>query len=234
MFTQQTLDFMFENRINNSKIWFEEHRGDYEKHLLHPFQALVENIAPYMLDIDPEMVTEPKVTRTISRIHRDTRFSKDKSKYRDSMWLFFRRDKKLYPNYPSFFFELRPAYAWWGCGMYMADSSYLESYRSLILNGNKSFKEAQRALKKQDRFTFDTDGAYKRSKYPDMSAELRIWLDRKSVYMMHTEEDPSTCFGDGLPDRLIADFQLLAPLYQFLISVCEHRITPERTYDIHR
>ena len=31
LFTKQTLDFLFENRLHDSKAWFEEHKEDYNR-----------------------------------------------------------------------------------------------------------------------------------------------------------------------------------------------------------
>ena len=34
--TKETLDFMVENRIQNSRIWFQEHRQEYIEHVKAP------------------------------------------------------------------------------------------------------------------------------------------------------------------------------------------------------
>ena len=92
----KTLDFLFENKLNNSKEWYHAHKKEYTELVLRPLAELVVKLKPTMLELDPDLIVEPRVTRSISRIYRDTRFSKDKSLYRDNMWLIFIRDKKLY------------------------------------------------------------------------------------------------------------------------------------------
>ena len=103
MFTTKTLDFLFENRVNNSKEWFDDHRFSYNEFVVKPLAGLVEELTPTMLKIDSSFIVEPKIDRTISRIRRDTRFSHDKSIYRDVQWISFMRNKKLYFGYPGFF-----------------------------------------------------------------------------------------------------------------------------------
>ena len=44
-------------------------------------------MTPEMVKIDPQFVTVP--SRMVSRVRRDTRYTKDKTLYRANMWLFF-------------------------------------------------------------------------------------------------------------------------------------------------
>ncbi|MCO6560073.1 MAG: DUF2461 family protein, partial [Gilliamella sp.] len=81
-FSQAGLNFLQDAWIKNSKPWFEEHRAIYDNDLVKPFRLLVEQLTPEMLKIDEWFETRPAIGKTISRIHRDTRFSNDKSLYR--------------------------------------------------------------------------------------------------------------------------------------------------------
>lgn len=228
MITQKTIDLLVENRLNDSKAWYEEHKQEIRKYVLEPFFNLIESLAPDMLKIDPEIVTEPKVGKTLSRIHRDTRFSRDKSRYRDSIWLYFNRDKNLYPGYPGFFFELKPIYAWWGCGFYLAGSALAASCRKMILDRDPIFMEAKKAMDSQDTFVLHDDDRYRRTRFPNEPEEYRDWLDRRSIYLTHTEEDITNVFTADLADRLRADFRKLVPLYRFLSTAYDRAVTPER------
>ncbi len=87
---------------------FDEHRFIYERSLLTPFRALVDDLAPAMLKIDPLLETRPAIGKTLSRIHRDTRFSHDKSLYRSRMWLTFKRSAKNWIDAPAYFLKSAP------------------------------------------------------------------------------------------------------------------------------
>ena len=80
LFSEKTLDFLVENRIRDDRNWYKENKPVFEKYVLAPLQELVEKLTPTMLDIDDQFICQPKIGRAISRIHRDTRFSKDKTK----------------------------------------------------------------------------------------------------------------------------------------------------------
>ena len=63
-----------------------------------------------MLQIDPYLATEPRVDKTICRIRRDTVRSHDKTLYRDTMWIIFKRGKMHGAEVPGIYFEITP----WG------------------------------------------------------------------------------------------------------------------------
>ena len=77
-FSQQGLNFLQQVRIENDKEWFEANRDVYDRELLTPFRSLVAELSPAMLAIDPLFETRPAIGKTLSRIHRDTRFSHDR------------------------------------------------------------------------------------------------------------------------------------------------------------
>ena len=220
-FSIKTLDFLSENRMRNNKAWFNEHKSDYQNLVLAPFVELVEKLAPTMLEMDSLLICEPKVDKCISRIYRDTRFSKDKSFYRDVMWCFFMRIKKLTGGQPGFFFELSQAGFRYGCGYYMAATDTMDSMRELILNDDKDFQKALKTFEKQSVFGMEGE-SYKKSRHPQSPENLRNWLDRKTICFIHNSKDFDLLFSDKLPDKIAEDFQRIKPIYQFLMK-CEER-----------
>jgi Conserved hypothetical protein (DUF2461) len=72
---------------NNQKVWFEANRGAYEREVRDPMRLLVETLDAKLGSIAPEIVGDPK--RSMFRIHRDVRFSRDKSPYKTNAgaWL---------------------------------------------------------------------------------------------------------------------------------------------------
>ncbi|HEX2923516.1 MAG TPA: DUF2461 family protein, partial [Chloroflexota bacterium] len=90
----------------NNREWFESHRADYQSHILEPLRSLVQELGLFMLSLDPYLDVTPAMNHTISRIHRDTRFSRDKSPYRRCMWITFKRPSADWKDRPCFFFEI--------------------------------------------------------------------------------------------------------------------------------
>lgn len=64
----------------NNRNWFEANRPVYETAVREPLRALVEGLDVALAAIVPEITGDPK--RSLFRINRDIRFSKDKSPYK--------------------------------------------------------------------------------------------------------------------------------------------------------
>jgi len=79
-FTQSSLRFFRQLASNNNKPWFEAHRDDYLQHVREPMRELVDDMFVRLQRFAPEIGGDPK--RSMFRINRDVRFSKDKSPYK--------------------------------------------------------------------------------------------------------------------------------------------------------
>lgn len=216
MITTKTLDFLCENRFRNSREWFLEHKEEYLELVLKPLSELAKELGPTVSAIDSQIITEPKVDRTISRIYRDTRFSKDKLLYREEMWLSFKRDKKVFTGYPEFFFAFTPEEFLFGCGYYAQSAQSMESLRKLILQNSPQFKKAEKAYKNQREFLLEGD-MYKRSKFPDQPEEIRNWLDRKSISLIYRSKDFPLLFSDELAPLVKGIFNKMEAFYQLFL-----------------
>ena len=119
----KTLEFLFENRLHDSRTWFAEHKKEYQSLVIQPMRQLVMDLSPTMLELDPQFITEPKVDKTIARIWRDTRYTKDPSLYRDHLWLIFKRGGRMHAqDYPGIYFEINQDGFGYGCGFYHAST----------------------------------------------------------------------------------------------------------------
>lgn len=141
-FTEKTIKFLFEIGYNNSREWYEEHKPDYKKDVLRPFQDLVADLGEKMKNIDPEFELRPAVDKTISRIYRDTRFSKDKTPYRNNVWISFKKAVPDWKETPVYFFEIFPEYYHFGMGFFNYPSNLKEKLRESILENPATFKKA--------------------------------------------------------------------------------------------
>lgn len=89
IFSPETFRFLRELGRNNRKAWMDANRERYQAHVVRPFRALLEALAPAALELNPEFDTSGHTGRNFSRINRDIRFAADKSPYRTQMYLMF-------------------------------------------------------------------------------------------------------------------------------------------------
>ncbi|MCI5668975.1 MAG: DUF2461 domain-containing protein [Oscillospiraceae bacterium] len=212
-FSQRSVDFLFENRLHDSREWFAEHKEEYREFVTEPMKELVLELAPAILKIDPQIEINPA---RISRIYRDMRLHPD-SIFRDHIWYTFSRSHEQYHALPGFYFSIGAGGISYGCGYYCASAKSMQSLRRLILAGDDSFKRAFMAVEKQRTFSLYGD-MYKRSKFPDQPEELRRWLDRKGIGLSFDTDDPEIMFSAKLAKKVAADFRKIAPFYDFCMK----------------
>ena len=95
-FGSESFAFFQELARNNNKAWFDRNRDRYEAHVTGAFRALLAQLEPFLLRLNPHFETGGKTNRSFSRINRDIRFSKDKSPYKPNFYLYVfdrRRDR---------------------------------------------------------------------------------------------------------------------------------------------
>ncbi len=219
MFTPETLDFLSTNRFMNSREWYAEHKGEYKAHVLQPLVEMTEHLAPTLEEIDAQILTEPKVDVTISRIYRDMRRAKGDF-YRDYMWLTFKRDKHRFPRYPEFFFVLSPTGFFWGCGHYAAAAETTACMHEMILGNDPLFCKADRALRRQHDYHLDGE-TYKRSRFPGATDTQRDWLERKTICLMHDGDPITDLFRADLAETIAESFRAMKPGYAFFLAATQ-------------
>jgi len=225
-FSPKTFIFLEDNHIHNSREWFASNKKEYEDYVLSPLIDLVVNLTPTMQKIDNEFICEPKVDRAISRIYRDIRFSKDKSIYRDLMWIVFTREKKLYNGLPGYYLEISPSGFRYGCGFYQASTATMEYMRQLILNNDKEFKKALKAYENQKTFSLTGD-LYKKNKFTSQPEKIQNWLNRKSVHLLKESNDMNLLFSNNFASLIAEEFVQIKPIYDFFLKANTRTLTKD-------
>lgn len=212
--TQESLDFLLEVREKNSKTWFADNKERYTNSLLLPLQKIVSELRETMYEIDPEFELLPMVDKTISRIYRDTRFSKDKSLYKDRMWITFKKSGKDKLDYPAFFLEISPYGYRYGMGFFQATTISMNAIRESIDRKSKQFMEIIEKIN-QKRIFLPEGEAYKKNIYQDKIEELQQWYNRKNIYVVYNSDNVNELFSDSFIDILKEGYQSLSELYMF-------------------
>jgi uncharacterized protein (TIGR02453 family) len=215
-FSHRTFTFLRDLGRHNDKAWFETHRSVYEEHVLAPLRELVSDLADAMLGIDLSFEVAPAVGKTISRIYRDTRFSSNKSPFRDCMWLTFKRSAQDWARYvPGYFLEINPTWYRYGLGFYDAAPDLMARFRQQIDEDPQSFLKAVAWFAKQDAFVLEGE-RYKRPIGQDKSEPVRTWYQHKSFYLTCDGKIDNTILSPKLVGQLRKHFGMAAPLYHYI------------------
>ncbi|MGD2095637.1 MAG: DUF2461 domain-containing protein [Phycisphaerales bacterium] len=214
-FSPKTLKFLKGLKTNNNKAWFEAHRADYQEYVLEPLRNLVEDLGDFMLSIDPCFEITPAINKTISRIYRDTRFSKDKSPFRSVVWFTFKNQNKDWMTHVSgFFFELSINSYRYGMGFYNAAPAVMSKFREMIDENPKELLKAVSFLDKQKKFVLEGE-KYKRIIDKTKPEKIQNWYQRKNMYLVCNKKINDTLFSKKLLDDLIYGFGLTSPFYHY-------------------
>ena len=147
-FSNETLRFLTELKENNNRDWFHTNKKTYEKFVKEPFKQFVEELIFVIQDFDADLATSAK--NAIFRIHRDIRFSKDKSPYKTHVSASINSGARAEKNLPGYYIQLSGDNIFLGGGVHFVDKygtqalrehirDELEEFNSLILD--KEFKD---------------------------------------------------------------------------------------------
>ena len=114
---QEDMWLLAENRFQDSKAFYEDHKPQLRAGILQPIQALFSDMSPEMLKIYPQIVADTMRNGSVSRIRRDNRYTRDKAMYRENMWISFLRDKKAWDNLPGFYLDISLRGSSYGVGV---------------------------------------------------------------------------------------------------------------------
>ncbi|HEY9189690.1 MAG TPA: TIGR02453 family protein [Sulfurovum sp.] len=73
-FPKEGLAFLDNIIIHNSKEWLDAHKEEYEKYIVGPNKAYVEEMGEHLQILVPTIHAIPKVNKSLFRIYRDARF----------------------------------------------------------------------------------------------------------------------------------------------------------------
>src|SRR5512136_81334 len=82
-FPREGIKFFKLLKRNNNRKWFEEHKEEFESYVKIPMQSYITALQIHFSHFAPEYDLNPK--RSIFRIYRDIRFSKDKQPYKTNV-----------------------------------------------------------------------------------------------------------------------------------------------------
>jgi len=217
-FSRDTIGFLENLRENNDKRWFDEHKEEYTEYLLMPFRKFVATIGPHMQLIDPLLEVSPGVGKTISRIYRDARFTKNKAPFKSAMWCTFKRPRKDWKDTPAFFLEVSAEFYRYGMGFFEVERPTMDKFRDYIDFDTDGFLKMVSCFEKQEKFTLLGD-MYKRPLKPDIPEKIYNWYQRRDLYFMRTKKIDRLLFSAELINEVVMDFGAIAPVYNYMWKI---------------
>ena len=129
VFPDSTINFLKSLSRNNNKDWFNKNRERFDFEFLQPAIQFVVDMGEKLTSIAPNINAIPKIDKSIFRLHRDVRFSKNKAPFKNNLGLYFWEGRGKKMECSGYYFHIEPKLFFLGAGMYVFTKDQLKKYR---------------------------------------------------------------------------------------------------------
>jgi uncharacterized protein (TIGR02453 family) len=208
----RTFRFLRELAEHNERPWFEANKARYAAEVRDPLLRFVVAVGPKLAKVSRQIVADPRpVGGSLFRIHRDVRFSKDKSPYKTHAALSFRHSDGRERPAPGFYLHLAPGDVFAGAGLWHAPSDAVKQVRDAIVASPERWAKVVRACPLGD----DEDTLKRAPRGYDPEHPFVADLRRQSFTSGVRFTQSQACSGDFV-ERFAGACRRAAPLMEFL------------------
>ena len=210
------------NKFNDNRDFYESVKEDIKKMSIIPMRQLCSDLSEELFSIDPKMNLIP--TKMVSRVRRDTRYSKNKEMYRSNIWCMFMRDKHQWENFPCMWFEIFPDGYNYGVAMFRFDASALGNFIKKLIEKPDEFRKALTGIEITGAELYID--SFKKDK-PDIDkvdASLRAFYNAKDFGFIYHSADMSKLIDGTVKEELIYALRAFTPMYRFLSEITDDMV----------
>ncbi len=222
-FPQDAFQFLIDLEENNNKEWFQANKNRYQDAVLAPTTAFIVAVGEKLQSIVPNIRYDTKTngSGSLMRIHRDTRFSKDKTPYKTNISAMWWEGAGKKTVSPGFGFQMNRHGMGLMAGQFVFDKNQLERYREVVnepkhgqllseivtaINSDSDYEVLGEQYKKVPR-GYDTEHPYgDLLKYKGIYSHPKVQLSPKQLMQ-----------ADAV-DLCSEQLKMMAPLQQWLAS----------------
>ncbi len=212
--------YQFLNNLsfNNNREWFNENKSSYiraQEEMVGFIEKLIDEMSLY----EPRL-QEIEAKKTLFRIYRDTRFSKDKSPYKTNFGASFGMGKGS--QNAGYYLHVEPDKSFLAGGIYMPESSVLKKIRSEISAFGEEFLKI---LNNQDvkKYFGELDQESKLQKVPqgfEKDHKMAEFLKLKNFIVLYHFKDEELQSPDVI-HNFAKIYKAMKPLNDFLNTSIE-------------
>lgn len=141
-FSPSLFRFLRQLRDHNERDWFLAHKAIYESEVRDPALRFIGDFGPRLRRLSDHFVADPRpVGGSLMRIHRDTRFAKDKTPYKTNVGIQFRHDAGKDIHAPGFYLHLDPENVFAGVGLWHPDPPTLARLRAALVESPERWRK---------------------------------------------------------------------------------------------
>lgn len=220
-FSEETFSFLADLKKNNSREWFNRNKARYTTRVREPAIRFVTDFSPHLSKISDRFRADPRpVGGSIFRIHRDTRFSRDKSPYKTALGIQFRHESARTAHTPGFYLHIEPGTVFVGLGIWHPDGGALRKIRGHIVESPAAWKRAIGGKRFREKLELGGDSLMRPPRGIDPGHPLIDDLKRKD-FIATAPLDQRSVVKPGFMREFSGLCQAGAPLVQYLCRALE-------------
>lgn len=222
-FSSETLDFYRRLRDNNSREWLEENRDIYNRHVLEPSRSFVVALGEKLEPLAPGIHAEPRINRSLFKIHRDVRFSRDKSPLKDHLAFYFWSGSGPRMEMPGFYFHIEPERIMFASGLYSLTKDQLKVYRDSVVDEmhGAALEKILKKIAASEKLTTGTLHYKKTPRGYDSEHPRNELLRCRGIHCAAELSPGDFLYTDELLDVCVAQYRPMLPLYQWCCELIE-------------
>ena len=218
-FTPATFRLLRSLARHNERAWFQDHKDAYEAHVREPFLRLIGDLQPALAEVSTHYRADPRRSGgSLFRIHRDTRFSGNKTPYKtwQGARLFHARRRET--PAPSFYVHVEPGGCFVGAGLWHPETPTQRRVRQFIHDNPAGWTAATRVPAFRRKYALDDREMLVRlpAGFPADSPLAEDLRRRNFVALRSLDDDLVT--GPRLLPTLARDLATLAPFVDYLCA----------------
>lgn len=214
--TPELFQFFRELEANNNREWFEANKLRYEQTVRDPMLNFITDFGLRLAEISPHYVADARKSGgSLFRIHRDVRFSRDKSPYKTFAGIQFRHESGKDAHAPGFYLHLQPEEVFVGVGIWHPENQTLGKIRDALVERPEQWLAAVNDPAFHATYRLAGDSLQRPPKGYEATHPLIEDIKRKDFIAVATLSEAQTCQPDFI-DHYADYCRQAASLMRFL------------------
>lgn len=222
-FLKETIQFYQDLTQFNDKSWFAQNRKIFDEQVMKPAQDFIVELGERLVSIAPNIVADPRRDKSIFRIHRVTRFSKDKSPFKTHLAIFLWEGSRKKLENSGFYLQISPASLMLAAGLYLFPAPLLDVYREAVIHPRQGDKLIKAIAQVRQHSDYKIGGEhYKKTPrgYDANHPNARLLL-HNGIYAYLEDSHPKELHSAEFVDVCFEHFKNMAPIHRWIREVLD-------------
>lgn len=216
---KEILQFLRELKDNNDREWFNRNKDRYND-VRRKVEAVAETLIVSLSEIEPE-AARMKPADCLYRIYRDTRFSNDKTPYKQHIGIYVNPHGGKKSQMCGYYLHIEPENCFVGGGLWCPPSRILKAVRQSIYDNIEEYLEIIGNPEFRSFFPVVGEDFLKTApKGFDRNWEHIELLKPKCYTVLSAISDRTLCSRDGLK-KVVEGFRVQKPFNDFINYIFE-------------